>query len=151
MKRLNDTEFSQVVKLAPLVAMDLIIRDPAGLILLGRRNNQPARNMMFAPGGRIRKNEPLAQAFARILETETGLSREFSTARLLGAYDHFYDTNTFNEPGYGTHYVTLGYELHLQSQPTIRLDSQHDAYAWLSVAEILSTLDVHDNTKAYFR
>ena len=55
--------------------------------------------------------EGIAEAFARILETETGLNLPFDQARLLGAYEHLYDDNRFGEPGYGTHYVVLGMEL----------------------------------------
>jgi colanic acid biosynthesis protein WcaH len=143
--------FRTVVRHAPLVAIDLILRDPAGAALLGYRTNRPAMHFWFVPGGRIGKDERLADAFARILEVETGLKHLYDQTRLLGAYEHLYDDNRFGEPGYGTHYVTLGMELKLAARPAIRIDDQHTQIAWMLPDELLSRADVHENTKAYFR
>ncbi len=144
-------DFTHAVRVTPLVAIDLILRDPDGAVLVGLRNNEPAKDFWFVPGGRIAKDERLAEAFGRILGVETGLSIPFAQARLLGAYEHFYDTNRFCEPGYGTHYVVLGHELTLASRPAIQLDDQHSAIKWMAVPDLLAAPDVHENTKAYFR
>lgn len=58
-------EFLEIVRLTPLVSIDLIVLDQAGDVLLGRRVNRPAQGMWFVPGGRIRKDETLADAFKR--------------------------------------------------------------------------------------
>jgi colanic acid biosynthesis protein WcaH len=144
-------DFSHVVRFTPLVSIDLILRDPEGAVLVGLRTNEPAKGFWFVPGGRIGKDERLADAFARILGVETGLSIPISQARLLGAYEHFYDTNRFCEPGYGTHYVVLGYEMNLESRPDIALNEQHSRVQWMAVPELLAAPDVHENTKAYLR
>ena len=151
MDRLSDEDFARVVRLTPLVAIDLVIYDEAEKMLLGRRKNEPAKGMLFAPGGRIRKSERLSDAFQRILADETGLSHDFSDARLLGAFDHIYETNTFQQGGFGTHYVTLGYEIRLGGHPAIRLDGQHDDFVWMRADEILAAPDVHANTRNYVR
>lgn len=104
-------QLRNVVRLAPLAAIDLVIRNPRGDILLGLRNNEPAKGCYFVPGGMILKNERLRDAFARILKNETNFTAAIEDARLLGAYEHFYPNNRFGEAGYGTHYVVLGYEL----------------------------------------
>lgn len=144
-------DFSQVVRNTPLVSIDLILRDPTGAVLVGLRTNEPAKGFWFVPGGRIGKNETLDDAFARILKVETGLTQPRSTARFLGVFEHFYDTNRFEQDGYGTHYVVLGYEIELSARPAIHLDDQHSAIKWLAPSEILAAPDVHENTKAYFR
>lgn len=148
---LSREDFAQVVRLTPLVSIDLVIRDPEGSALVGLRTNEPAKGTYFVPGGVIRKNETLSQAFMRILDAETGLDLPMSTARPLGAFQHFYDNNRFGDPGYGTHYVVLGYELKLSHRLEVRLDDQHAAVRWMTPAEILAAPDVHENTKAYFR
>lgn len=148
---LSREEFSSVVRLTPLVAIDLILRDPDGRTLVGLRNNEPAKGTWFVPGGTIRKDERLEQAFARIMTRETGLAIPFSDARLIGVYQHFYVTNRYGEPGYGTHYVVLGYELRLDHTPDIVADEQHSAMRWTTPAEILTDPAIHENTKAYFR
>lgn len=147
---LTEEQLSFIVRHAPIVSIDLIIRDADGNVLVGRRRNEPAKDCYFVPGGRIRKGETIAAAFTRILMAETGLSVGFGTARLLGAYQHFYATNRLGEPGYGTHYVVLGYEIRLAARPSIRLDDQHDTCKWLSVADLKTAADVHANVKAYF-
>ncbi len=144
-------DFTHAVRVTPLISIDLILHDPDGAVLVGLRNNEPAKGTWFVPGGRVAKNERLTEAFARILGLETGLTIPFAEARLLGAYEHFYDTNRFSEPGYGTHYVVLGYELKLAARPHILLDDQHSAIKWMAVPELLAAPGVHENTKAYFR
>ena len=147
---LDDEEFSKIVRLAPLVSIDLIIRDPDRKVLVGVRNNEPAKNFYFVPGGRVRKDETLEAAFVRILAAETGCSVDFKEARFLGVYQHMYPNNRFGHPGYGTHYVILAYELNLSRRPAIVLDAQHLVAEWMDEAELRAAPDVHPNTKAYF-
>lgn len=143
--------FAAVIRNTPLIAIDLILRDPDGAVLVGLRVNEPAKGSWFVPGGRIRKNERLDAAFARILKNETGLSLPRADAKLLGVYEHLYASNVFEDPRYDTHYVVIGYELRLQSRPVIQTDQQHSDVRWLGVEALLRDPLVHDNTKAYFR
>jgi colanic acid biosynthesis protein WcaH len=91
---LNRSDFHSVVWLAPLVSIDLIIRNARGYVLLGLRNNEPAKGLFFVPGGIIRKQERLHEAFARILKRETNYDAPLEDARLLGVYEYFYDANS---------------------------------------------------------
>jgi len=150
-KFLSLADLSTVVRLAPLVAIDLIIRNRDGEVLLGLRNNEPAKGFYFVPGGMILKNERLGEAFARLVKNETNLSAALEDARLLGAYQHFYANNRFGEAGYGTHYVVLGYELKLADTAGLKSDAQHSELRWWSESELLLSERVHENTKAYFR
>ena len=136
-KLLSRSDFKTVVQLAPLVSIDLIIRDPEGKVLLGRRNNEPAKGSYFVPGGRILKDERIQDAFARILKTEVDCEAAFVDARFLGAFEHFYETNFANEPGFGTHYVTLAYELNVTDVASVRTDPQHSDYSWWHNRDLL--------------
>ena len=60
---LSNADFLTVVRLTPLVAIDLIVTDGNRRILLGHRRNRPAQGTWFVPGGRITKNETLDAAF----------------------------------------------------------------------------------------
>jgi colanic acid biosynthesis protein WcaH len=99
---LNPDDFRSVVRLAPLVSIDLIIRNARGEVLLGLRNNEPAKGLYFVPGGIIRKQERLHEAFARIPKEETNYDASFEDARLLGVYEHFYDANSFGDENFAT-------------------------------------------------
>ncbi|HGT8289544.1 TPA: GDP-mannose mannosyl hydrolase, partial [Escherichia coli] len=50
-------KFREVIQLTPLISIDLLIENENGEYLFGLRNNRPAKNKFFVPGGRIRKNE----------------------------------------------------------------------------------------------
>jgi colanic acid biosynthesis protein WcaH len=149
--RLDDDTFACIVRHAPLVSVDIIIKDSRQHVLVGHRVNEPAKGQYFVPGGVIRKNETIQAAFARILEAETGLQLSINEAKFFGVFEHFYDANRFGNPEYGTHYVVLAYELTLVERPAIKLDQQHTHIRWMSKADILPAPDVHPNTKAYFR
>lgn len=139
----------EVVKRAPLVSIDLIVRDTNERVLLGLRNNEPARGFWFVPGGVIHKNERIAQAFARITAAELGCAQDFGTARLLGVYEHLYDRNFADAPGFGTHYVVLAHTLQHDGS-TLRPDDQHQELRWWAPDELLANPTVHPYSKAYF-
>ena len=140
-----------MVRLTPLVSIDIVVRLPDGRALLGRRSNEPAKGTFFVVGGRITKNETVAAAFQRLTVAELGIAAELHQARFLGHYDHFYPANALGQPGFGTHYVVLGYELMLPAEPPALPKAQHDAYVWMTPQAILNSGEVHENTKAYFR
>ena len=149
---LSKDDFLTVVRLTPLVAIDLIVSDDAHRVLVGYRRNRPARGTWFVPGGRIAKDESLDAAFTRIVSDELGVAGAARPAsRLLGVYEHHYDDNFAGVEGFGTHYIVLAHAMTLsEAAPVGRLD-QHSEYRWLSPDELLARDDVHENTKAYFR
>lgn len=146
---LDKETFRTVVRSAPLVSIDLVVINSQGQVLLGQRTNRPAQGFWFVPGGRILKNEVMAAAFLRLSKAELGFASELGDAEFLGVYEHFY-TDNFSGTDFSTHYVVLGYrlvhDLDLNSLP----DAQHHSYRWFDVAELLDSVQVHDNTKAYF-
>jgi colanic acid biosynthesis protein WcaH len=148
--RVSDDIFGHIVRWAPLVSLDLIIKDPKGRVLVGPQN-QSAGGWYFVPGGVIRKNETIEHAFTRILQIETGFRAALDAARLLGVFQHFYPTNRFGDPGYGTHYVVLAYELPLPSHSEVIPDAQHAGFKWMTGADLIAAADVHQNTRAYLR
>jgi len=145
--KLPDRDFLQLIRTAPLVAVDVVLKDGAGQVLLVQRNDEPARGYFFVPGGRIFKNERIAAAFQRIVMAELGLSISFQNAVPLGLYQHIYDTNRFEEEGTGTHYVVLAHEVVLPERPALLVDAP---YRWAAPQDIAAMGDAHPFTKAYF-
>lgn len=155
MKLAADT-FATVVASTPLVSIDLLVRNNAGQILLGERLNRPAQGYWFVPGGRILKDESMADAFRRLTRVELGIALEIGEARFLGPYEHFYNDNVFSdEPGkaFSTHYVVLGYEVTLDlpadTFPAHLPKEQHGNYRWLTDAEMLADPQVHLHSRWY--
>jgi colanic acid biosynthesis protein WcaH len=148
--KLDQKRFLEVIDAVPLVAVDLIIKNGSGEILLGKRCNSPAKGFWFVPGGRIRKNEQISEAITRISGSELGIVVHREWARLLGAFDHLYNDNFLGIDGVDTHYVVLAYEFDLEDCPPFSPDDQHSEMRWWKVAELLRSPEVHQNTKNYF-
>ncbi|OTP70473.1 GDP-mannose mannosyl hydrolase [Caballeronia sordidicola] len=149
---LNEADFLDVVRLTPLVSIDLIVTDGNRRVLLGQRRNRPAQGMWFVPGGRVMKGETLDTAFTRVVRDELGIaSVQRSASRLFGVFEHHYDDNFAGVADIKTHYVVLAYSITLGGAVPIGRFVQHSGYAWLLPTEVLSRDDVHPNAKAYFR
>ena len=143
--------FLQIVDATPLVSIDLIIRNETNQVLLGKRVNRPAQNFWFVPGGRIRKNERVREAYARISDAELGVPLPFNEADFIGVYDHIYEDNFAGKNGINTHYVVLAYACQLKSGGVLKPDAQHEELIWWDMADLIANASVHENTKAYFR
>jgi colanic acid biosynthesis protein WcaH len=147
---LTDEQFLGMIKNAPLVSIDIIVKNKRGDILLGLRNNEPAKDTWFVPGGRIRKGEDLDVAFRRITMDELGLDFHREHARFIGVFENKYDTNFLNVPDIGTHYIVLAYEIKLVRIPKKLPDSQHQKYRWFSKSEARENPLVHSFVQPYF-
>jgi colanic acid biosynthesis protein WcaH len=138
---LPSIQFSQACAALPLVSIDWVLTNSEGQLLLGLRNNPPARAWWFTPGGRIRKNEALAAAKLRIAHDELGLpASALERATLMGAWDHFYPDSAF-DPTVSTHYVNLPHWLQLSNNETASLqlpqgpNEQHARWQWLPLEQ----------------
>ena len=154
---LSEDLFRTACAALPLVSIDLLVTRPSTQgreVLLGLRNNRPAQGWWFTPGGRIRKNEPLATAMSRLALEEIGLHPDWlHRTILLGAWDHFYPDSAF-DPDISTHYINLPYALHLTQveaqtvQPATGKDFQHESWMWLPISDALTDVRVHAYVKA---
>ncbi|MGI9626336.1 MAG: GDP-mannose mannosyl hydrolase [Longimicrobiales bacterium] len=146
---LDPVELIELIRLGPLVSIDLVVQDPAGRVLVGLRNDEPAKDCWFVPGGRVAKGESLDQAFRRMTKQELGIVSNRNAARFLGVFEHFYETNFLEERDLGTHYVVLAYALRVETPDDIRFDDQHRQVRWLEPERLRSEPNVHRNTKVY--
>ena len=154
---LSTYEFAAAVEALPLVSVDWVVTNPDDQLLLGQRMNAPARGWWFTPGGRIRKNEPLAQASLRVGSDELGLAPDLGLqllgkARLMGAWDHFYLDSAFST-SVSTHYVNLPHWLPLSWNEVARLKLptgvQHSAWQWLQLGDAAQDPLVHPYVRPY--
>ena len=153
MKPADTDVFLTVVAHAPLVSIDLVVRNAGGKILVGRRTNEPAKGTWFVPGGRIWKDETLDEAFERIARVELGPGDwHRGHARLMGAYTHRYPTNFAEVDGIGTHYVVLSHLLDVEGIDELPTD-QHSGYLWVGGSDLDDPPEggIHENTAVYLR
>ena len=145
--------FKSVIQHTPLISIDLIVKNEQGEVLLGKRVNAPAKGCWFVPGGRLRKNETLDDAFIRLVREELGIESggTRADAKFLGVFEHFYDDCVFGDD-VSTHYVVIGYELYLTSNFTQQLPlKQHLNYQLFEEEKILKSENVNQYTKNYFK
>jgi len=151
---LDESVFKAVIDNAPLISIDLVVRNASGEVLLGQRLNRPAKGFWFVPGGRILKNESLSAAFRRLTLNELGVEMDIVTARYLGLYEHFYADCVFTKDSsaekISTHYVVNGFEVILPDENVSLPNIQHDTYKWFTESELLNSEKVHDHSKWYF-
>lgn len=149
---LPDETFKSVIQHTPLISIDLIIRNEQGEVLLGKRVNAPAKGYWFVPGGRVRKNETLDDAFVRLVKEELGIELGGTRvdAKFLGVFEHFYDDCVFGDD-ISTHYVVLAYQINIDKVSPIILKSQHSIFDYFDINKILSEDLIHDMTKNYFK
>jgi len=118
--RIPDGEWETIVANVPLVSVDLVIRHEGG-VLLGLRENEPARGEWFVPGGTVFKNETLTDAVHRVADEELGV--EVSIQSRLGTFQHFYDTSEV-EGVDSKHYLATAFEVTLDNEH-FTTDTQH--------------------------
>ena len=148
---LSRDTFRTIVDTTPLISIDLLVRDSAGRILVGKRVNRPAQGFWFVPGGRILKNETIAQAFLRLTEAELAQKIDISSARYLGLYEHFYEDSIFSDEGtaVSTHYVVNGFEIHLAEGQKSLPYEQHNEYRWMTEGDFMKDTGVHIHSRWY--
>jgi colanic acid biosynthesis protein WcaH len=150
-KMLPQKEFMEVVRNGILSGIDLLLFNEEKKVLLGKRNNEPAKGFWFVPGGRIFKNESFYTALERICEKETGLTLKREQFKLQGVYEHFYEENFCENNEFGTHYITMCCRMEIPvREAELFPDSQHSKFHFFSRKEILEKENVHINTKNYF-
>lgn len=154
---LNKENFAKLVSISPLISIDICILKDKHL-LLGKRKNHPAKDFYFVPGGRIRKNEKINDAFNRLLISEMGFKfkkKNIKEKKLLGVYEHFYLENFQGNDDFNTHYIVLAFLISFENiEKVLKIDSskdQHVDYIWYElVKENNNDIKIHKYTLDYF-
>ena len=148
---LKQDDFLKIVELTHLVSIDLVLIYK-NRVLVGKRINEPAKDMWFVPGGRIYKNELWKNAIERISLNELGYKINHKDTKFIGIFDHIYPTNFANIKDINTHYLCIGLKICVDNN-NIDLDifsNQHNSIQWMEIDELLNSDSVHQNTKNYF-
>jgi len=116
------SEWQSIVEHVPLVSVDLVVEHDGG-VLLGRRENEPAKGEWFVPRGTVLKNEPRTEAVHRVAAEELG--EPVKIVERLGTFEHVYETSEI--AGVDTkHYVATAYRCRFEREtPTLAGDDQH--------------------------
>jgi colanic acid biosynthesis protein WcaH len=152
---LDDITFKTIIDSAPLISIDILLKK-GDKVLLGKRVNKPAQGYFFSTGGRIKKNESIDNAMARVALNELNIELFSSIPprgvksipKFIGVFEHFYDDSIYENVS--THYVNLAYEYETEGALSLPTE-QHNKYQWFTVDELLKSKQVHKYVKDYFR
>lgn len=144
---LENADFLHVVKNTPLVSIDLLVRSHNNSLLMGLRKNDPASGYWFVPGGRVRKNEELEDAFLRITNSELNIPIRLDQAKFVGIFTHKYNNNYTGKFDFGTHYIAIAYELAIGIDIEKINNDQHSEYKWISKNDC--QINIHQYSTAY--
>lgn len=148
----SNKDFLNLVEKIPIISIDLCIIHKNS-ILLGMRNNEPAKNYYFTPGGRIYKNESIAEAIKRIANDELGFNniKRYQPV-LMGAWDHFYKNSRYSSK-ISTHYVNLPHYFFIDEiqKKSLKLPKGHDGqhYEWIWSPLKKDNKNIHPYVKIY--
>lgn len=150
-------DYLKVIKHTQLVALDLIIINEKNQVLLGYRNNNPAKNTWFTFGSRIFKEESFDEVCERVSSNELGLNIKLKNCIKNGVYSHNYPNN-FENDDFGTNYIVFAFEYKCSEKDVgdldnITGDNQHNIFNWFDIEDVINRnneYNIHDNVKYYF-
>lgn len=119
--------YHKIHKLLPLVCVDAVVVDRGGKqFLLVKRENEPEKGKWWFPGGRIFKNEKLADAALRKVKQEVGLPAKVK--KELGTYEYFSKTGYFKDTN--SHMIAVVYLVEVNARRDATVDRQSSDSRW---------------------
>jgi len=120
MLMIDDPLYNKIIDVLPILCVDGFIVDDNKILLL-KRNNYPAINEWWVPGGRVIKNELLCDSIIRKVKEETGLDVEILNQ--IGITETVFETK---------HTVNVCFSLKIKSGD-ITINSEHSEYKWFKI------------------
>ena len=127
---IDEPLYSKIRASIPIATVDLLVVYKHRLLLM-LRNDEPAKNLWFTPGGRILLGESFEEAVRRVLEKETGLTPIKMEKK--GVMSHVWSNH---------HNITIFYHIDVNND-NVKMNEEHEAYKWISKV----TNDLHPYIK----
>lgn len=87
-RELSQQDFEKSFEYAPRVALNILVKNSKGEILLTKRAIEPEKGSWHYPSGFVLKNETLNNCFERISSKELGFKLNFTKSKLLGIFEN---------------------------------------------------------------
>lgn len=132
---INSEIYDKIVKSVPIACVDLLILHQNKCLLL-KRNNDPAKDQFWFPGGRINKMEKIIDACLRIARSECNIDCKYVKQLCIEETLFLQEGNMLSDK----HTINICCLLHVDDISKLRIDSYHSEYIW--VDEITKSLHV---------
>ena len=131
--KINSITYKKILEHIPICCVDVVICH-CNKILLVNRNNEPAKNEWWFPGGRVFKNEKLEEAAIRKAYEEVGIKVQI--VKIIGIYETMFDKGPFDDLKSGVHTINICFLV----KPTlenfkIKIDDTSSDYRWIDKIE----------------
>ena len=113
-RQIDKKQYDEIVKVMPIVSTDIVVINK-GNVLLVKRNNIPAKDLWWLPGGRIRKWESPIDTAKRELFEETGI--DTADLKFVGTKSILFREEDF-------HFLVFIFAVYLEKTPEIKLDDE---------------------------
>ena len=133
-----EQEYQNIIKNTIIICVDGLIKHNNRILLI-KRNNEPAIDQYWFPGGRIVKKETIKQAALRKANEEVNLDCDF--VEIVSIEETFFE-------GAGkmiddVHTINICCLLNPKSIKDLKLDKLHSEYKWVTIEEC-KTLKLND-------
>lgn len=118
-------QYREILKVLPILCVDIMAQNSKGEYLLIKRANEPKKDVWWVIGGRVLKGETLLQAAMRKVREETGLKP--SHMRLVGCFELVDGVNPFGLP-FEYHTVSAVFSAVIDETQPVHLDKQSLEY-----------------------
>lgn len=116
---IDEKLYKKIESSIPIVTIDLLIIYNNTLLLL-KRNNEPAKDEWFTPGGRIYLGETIDEVAQRVLKEETGLT--ILKIEKKGVMSHIWPNR---------HCITIYFRVDVENDNII-MNKEHKSFKWIS-------------------
>lgn len=129
--------YNEIKKIFPLNAVELLVLNQMNEVLMVKRENEPAKNKWWIPGGRVWFAEGREDAVKRLLKNECGIDKY-----ILHESEMFEYAVKNHSENYQQHIISTVYKVKISGYE-IRLDSQSSGYKWKPASEWIKDAE-HD-------
>jgi len=125
MNQIPFEKYAEILKVLPILCVDVVACNAGGEYLLLKRTNEPMRDEWWVIGGRVHKGETLAEAAIRKVRQEIGV--QVKNIQPIGYFQLVKGTNPFGLP-FEYHAISVVFKIIIDDRQKIKLDNQSAAY-----------------------
>ncbi len=114
-------KYAKIIKVLPILCVDVLVQNARGEYLLIKRVNEPKAGKWWVIGGRVFKGETFEEAAIRKVREEVGL--QVKSIRPIGYFELVNGTNPFRLP-FKYHSVSVVFTTVIDGRQPINLDNQ---------------------------
>lgn len=127
MKLIPTKHYKEIIKVLPILCVDIIIQNKKGEYLLVRRTNEPLKGEWWVVGGRVQKGECLTETVIRKVKEEIGL--DIADSRPVGYFEEVFNVELFGDP-VEYHGFSVVFLVKIEDDQKINLDTQSSEWKY---------------------